>query len=35
MDNGSLTVKGLVMGGGGVLVIDRIEFLVEKTMVGL
>jgi hypothetical protein len=26
MDNGSLTVKRLVMGGGGVLAIDRIEF---------
>ncbi len=25
-----LTVKGLAMGGGGVLAVDRIEFLAEK-----
>jgi hypothetical protein len=35
MDDGSLTVKGLVLGGGKVLAIDRIEFLAENTMVGL
>jgi hypothetical protein len=33
MDDGSLTVEGLV--GGGVLAEDRIELLVENTMVGL
>jgi hypothetical protein len=34
MDNGSLTVEGLVM-GGGVLATDRIELSAENTMVGL
>jgi hypothetical protein len=34
MDNGSLTIKGLVM-GCRVLAINRIESLVENTMLGM
>jgi hypothetical protein len=34
MDNGSLTLEGLVM-GGRVLPIHRIEILAENSMVGL
>jgi hypothetical protein len=34
MDNGSLTVNGLLW-GGRVLAVDKIELSAENTMVGL
>jgi hypothetical protein len=34
MDNGSLTVKGLLM-GAGVLMVNKIELMTKNTMVGL
>jgi hypothetical protein len=34
MEYESLTVDGLSIGGGGVLVIDKIQLLAENAMVG-